>query len=107
MFGAVVLKFRAGLGTKRVHIWSLLTQLIASVRCPHHPQLTWDDAEAPKAHERAFLAWIQGEAIARCVCAASGLARQDLVDEILAQTILPTTRMLLAHEEKILAVIAD
>ena len=69
-----------------------------------------DDAEAKKRmNERFGLDEIQGEAILQMrLRRLTGLARQDLVDEISQLRLdIAYYEDLLAHEEKILAVIAD
>ena len=96
---------------KRVHILEgLLTAVDNIDEIVHIIRSSQDDTEAKKRmNERFGLDEIQGEAILQMrLRRLTGLARQDLVDEI-SQLRLDISYYedLLAHEEKILAVIAD
>ncbi len=96
---------------KRVHILEgLLTAVDNIDEIVHIIRSSQDDAEAKKRmHERFDLDDIQGEAILQMrLRRLTGLARQDLVDEISQlREDIAYYEDLLAHEEKILAVIAD
>lgn len=96
---------------KRVHILEgLLTAVDNIDEIVHIIRSSQDDAEAKKRmHERFDLDDIQGEAILQMrLRRLTGLARQDLVDEISQlREDIAYYENLLAHEEKILAVIAD
>ena len=96
---------------KRVHILEgLLTAVDNIDEIVHIIRSSQDDAEAKKRmNERFGLDEIQGEAILQMrLRRLTGLARQDLVDEISQLRLdIAYYEDLLAHEEKILAVIAD
>ena len=96
---------------KRVHILEgLLTAVDNIDEIVHIIRSAQDDAEAKKRmNERFGLDEIQGEAILQMrLRRLTGLARQDLVDEISQLRLdIAYYEDLLAHEEKILAVIAD
>lgn len=96
---------------KRVHILEgLLTAVDNIDEIVHIIRSSQDDAEAKKRmHERFDLDDIQGEAILQMrLRRLTGLARQDLVDEISQlREDIAYYEDLLTHEEKILAVIAD
>ena len=95
----------------RVHILEgLLTAVDNIDEIVHIIRSSQDDAEAKKRmNERFGLDEIQGEAILQMrLRRLTGLARQDLVDEISQLRLdIAYYEDLLAHEEKILAVIAD
>ena len=95
---------------KRVHILEgLLTAVDNIDEIVHIIRSSQDDAEAKKRmNERFGLDEIQGEAILQMrLRRLTGLARQDLVDEISQLRLdIAYYEDLLAHEEKILAVIA-
>ena len=96
---------------KRVHILEgLLTAVDNIDEIVHIIRSSQDDAEAKRRmHERFDLDDIQGEAILQMrLRRLTGLARQDLVDEISQlREDIAYYEDLLAHENKILAVIAD
>ena len=96
---------------KRVHILEgLLTAVDNIDEIVHIIRSSQDDTEAKKRmNERFGLDEIQGEAILQMrLRRLTGLARQDLVDEISQLRLdIAYYEDLLAHEEKILAVIAD
>ena len=96
---------------KRVHILEgLLTAVDNIDEIVHIIRSSQDDTEAKKRmNERFDLDEIQGEAILQMrLRRLTGLARQDLVDEISQLRLdIAYYEDLLAHEEKILAVIAD
>ena len=96
---------------KRVHILEgLLTAVDNIDEIVHIIRSSQDDAEAKKRmNERFGLDEIQGEAILQMrLRRLTGLARQDLVDEISQLRLdIAYYEDLLTHEEKILAVIAD
>ena len=96
---------------KRVHILEgLLTAVDNIDEIVHIIRSSQDDAEAKKRmNERFDLDEIQGEAILQMrLRRLTGLARQDLVDEISQlKEDIAYYEDLLAHESKILAVIAD
>lgn len=96
---------------KRVHILEgLLTAVDNIDEIVHILRSSHDDAEAKRRmHERFDLDDIQGEAILQMrLRRLTGLARQDLVDELSQlREDIAYYEDLLAHENKILAVIAD